>query len=128
MSLRDFAREPHPTGRGRVAEEEAVRWLAARGYRVLERNHRNAGGEIDVVAWDGDTLCFVEVKARADTRHGPAVAAVGWSKRRRLARAAAMYLALRGIEPRCRFDVLAVEGGASGWRITHLRDAFAADR
>ena len=128
MSLRDFASQLHPTGRGRVAEEAAVAWLTDQGYRVVERNHRNAGGEIDVVAWDGATLCFVEVKARADTRHGPAVAAVGWSKRRRLARAASMYLALRRIEPPCRFDVLAVEGGAGGWRITLLRNAFADER
>jgi putative endonuclease len=128
VGLRDFARQAHTTGRGRVAEEAAVRWLLAHGYRVVERNHRNAGGEIDVVAWEGETLCFVEVKARADTRHGPAVSAVGWDKRRRLARAAAMYLALRRLEPACRFDVLAVEGGGEGWQITLFRNAFTADR
>ena len=128
MGLRDFGLQRHTTGRGRVGEEAAVRWLAANGYRIVERNHRNAGGEIDVVAWEADTLCFVEVKARADTRHGPAVAAVGWSKRRRLARAAAMYLALRRLEPPCRFDVLSLEGGPEGWRITLLRDAFRDER
>ena len=75
---RDFAAQPHTVGRGRLAEDDAAEWLAAQGYRLVERNHRNDGGELDVVAWDGDTLCFVEVKARASTLHGPALAAVDW--------------------------------------------------
>ena len=125
--LPDFAAQPHAVGRGRLAEDAASAWLAEAGYRLVERNHRNDGGEIDVVAWEGETLCFVEVKARAATLHGPAVAAVDWKKCRRVARAAAMYLALRGLsEPPCRFDVLAVEGGPDGWHFTLFRGAFAA--
>jgi len=82
------------------------------------------------VAWQGETLCFVEVKARAATTYGPASAAVNWEKRRRLGRAAAMYLALRGGEtPACRFDVLSVEGhagrdGEREWRFGLIVDAF----
>jgi putative endonuclease len=125
--LPEFAAQPHTVGRGRVAEEAAVRWLEAHGYRIVERNHRNHGGEIDVIAWDGDTLCFLEVKARAATRYGPAIAAVGWQKRRRLGRAASLYLALRRLEPPCRFDVLGVEGEGEGWRFTLVKDAFRLD-
>jgi putative endonuclease len=124
-----FAAQPHTVGRGRVAEDAAVAWLEGQGYRVVERNHRNAAGEIDVVAEDGDTLCFVEVKARIDDTFGPAIAAVGVRKRQRVARAAALYLALRGgpAVP-CRFDVLGMEGGGDpareSWRFTLIKDAF----
>jgi putative endonuclease len=123
--LGDFTAQPHTVGRGRLAEEVAAAWLAGEGYRIVERNHRNDAGEIDLVAWESDTLCFIEVKARAGTLHGPALAAVGWSKRRRVARAAALYLALRGgTDPPCRFDVLAVEQHEEGWRFTLVRGAF----
>ena len=130
MSPREsFAAQPHTVGRGRVAEDAAVAWLERQGYRVVERNHRNAAGEIDVVAEDGDTLCFVEVKARADATFGPAIAAVGLRKQQRLARAAALYLALRrGPAPECRFDVLGMEAvGESSrrpWSFTLVKDAF----
>jgi putative endonuclease len=123
-ALADFGAQPHTVGRGRVAEDAAAAWLQAQGYRIVERNHRNAAGELDLVAEDGDTLCFVEVKARTETRFGPALAAVGPRKRRRVGRAAALYLALAGVEPPCRFDVLAMEAGAEGWRFTLLKDAF----
>ena len=122
--LADFGAQPHTVGRGRVAEDAAAAWLEAQGYRVVERNHRNAAGELDLVAEDSDTLCFVEVKARSETLFGPAVAAVGPRKRRRLARAAALYLALRGVNQPCRFDVLAMEANAGGWRFTLIKDAF----
>jgi putative endonuclease len=122
--LQEFGAQPHAVGRGKVAEDAAASWLETQGYRMVERNHRNAGGEIDLVAEDGETLCFVEVKARTETLYGPALAAVGPQKRRRVARAAALYLALRGIEPPCRFDVLAMEAEEGSWRFTLVKDAF----
>ena len=122
--LQDFEAQPHTVGRGRVAEDAAAAWLGTQGYRIVERNHRNAAGELDVVAEDGETLCFVEVKARTETLFGPALAAVGPRKRRRVARAAALYLALRGVERACRFDVLGMEADEAGWRFTLVKDAF----
>lgn len=122
--LEEFGAQTHTVGRGRVAEDAAVAWLERRGYRIVERNHRNAAGEIDVIAEDGEVLCFVEIKARSETLFGSALAAVGARKQRRVARAAALYLALRGIEPACRFDVLAMEAGEPGWRFTLVQDAF----
>jgi putative endonuclease len=107
-----------------VGEDVAVAWLTGAGFRMVERNHRNHAGEIDVVAWEGETLCFIEVKARASLRHGPAAGAVSFVKRRRIGRAAALFLAQRGIEPACRFDVLSLERGEQGWQVTLLRDAF----
>ena len=122
--LEEFGAQTHTVGRGRVAEDAAVAWLERHGYRVVERNHRNAAGEIDVVAEDGEVLCFIEVKARTETLFGSALAAVGPRKQRRVARAAALYLALRGIQPACRFDVLAMEADEQGWRFTLVKDAF----
>jgi len=126
-SAAGFGEQAHTVGRGRVAEDAAAEWLEAHGYRIVERNHRNDAGELDLVAEDGDTLCFLEVKARSETLFGPALAAVGPRKRRRVARAAALYLALRGgSTPPCRFDVLAMESEAGGWRFTLVKDAFLA--
>jgi putative endonuclease len=124
-STGDFDAQPHTRGRGRAGEDAACRFLEASGYRILERNVTTDAGEIDVVALDGDTLCFVEVKARADDEHGSAVAFVGPRKQRRLARCAALFLAARG--PRnhaVRFDVLGLERDGTGWRYELIRAAF----
>lgn len=120
-----FTREPHTRGRGGVAEDDAVRYLRRRGYRIVERNVTTKAGEIDVVARDGETLCFVEVKARLTDRYGPAVAAVTPAKQRRLVRSASLYLMLRGLgDVPCRFDVLGLDARDGGWEFTLLRDAF----
>lgn len=121
-----FRRRADPAGRGRVGEEAAVAWLKGHGYRVLHRNVRTGAGEIDVIAADGDTLCFVEVKARAGGSHGSAAEAVGPAKRQRLVRAASLWLARHPWDGPCRFDVLALDGDGGGWRYTLFRDAFQA--
>jgi putative endonuclease len=115
-----------PHARGRAAEQAAVVWLQAHGYRVQERNVVNRAGEIDLIARDErDVLCFIEVKARKTTTFGPALAAVGPLKRRRLCRAAALHLARRGLHlTPCRFDVLALDWTGATWRYTLVRDAF----
>lgn len=123
-AARAFGREPHTRGRGRVGEEDAVRWLSRQGYEVLERNVVNPAGEIDVVAREGATLCFVEIKARGSAAYGPAVGAVGPAKQRRISRAAALYLAHRRLDGDCRFDVLGLDAGPDGWEYTLVRDAF----
>jgi len=127
--MKDDARKGKRTStyaRGRAAEQEAVTWLATQGYEILERNVVNHAGEIDLIARDpGGVLCFVEVKARATAAFGPAIAAVGPAKRRRLSRAAALHLAIRGLHlTRCRFDVLGLDWTGTEWRYTLVRDAF----
>jgi putative endonuclease len=127
-----FRRHPDPGGRGREAEDAAVAWLERQGYRVIARNARTGAGEIDLVAEEGGTLCFVEIKARSGTSHGPALAAVGAAKQRRLYRAAQAWLLRHPTGAPCRFDVLALDaaGGREeprgGWRYTLVRDAFEA--
>jgi len=121
----DFRNQPNTRAQGRLGEDEAVRWLAAQGYQILERNVMNHGGEIDVVGKDGNYLCFIEIKARAGERFGPAIAAVDPRKQRRICRAAALYLASKKLhrEP-CRFDVLGLDRDGNGWRYTLVRNAF----
>jgi putative endonuclease len=124
----DFREQPHARARGKVGEDDAVRWLAGQGYKILVRNVTNHGGEIDVIAQEGNTLCFIEIKARDGDRYGAAIEAVGYSKQRRLSRAAALYLTARGWHGRaCRFDVLGLDreaGDGGGWRYTLIRNAF----
>ncbi|HVS14505.1 MAG TPA: YraN family protein [Thermoanaerobaculia bacterium] len=120
-------REQSATGFGRAVEAAVARWLERDGVEVLARNHRNAGGEIDLVVRDGDTLAFVEVKARSRADHGGALAAVDREKRRRLQRAATVYLAGCGWEGPCRFDVVAVERVDGEWRFRCYENAFEVE-
>jgi putative endonuclease len=112
--------------RGRAAEQAAAGWLQAQGYEILERNVVNHAGEIDLIARDrAGVLCFVEIKARSSGVFGPAIAAVGPAKRRRLSRAAALHLAIHGLHlTPCRFDVLGLDWTGAGWRYTLVQDAF----
>ena len=124
-----FAPTSHTRARGNQAEHTAVRWLKNQGFRILERNHRNRAGEIDVIALDGETLCFIEVKARAGSTAGPAIEAVHLRKQMRLARAASVYLASSGWEGPCRFDVLGLDRAGDDqtgtWTFTLIEDAFS---
>jgi putative endonuclease len=121
----DFREQPHMRARGKAGEDDAARWLAAHGYEILARNVVNHGGEIDIVAADDGTVCFLEIKARAGDRYGPAIAAVGFAKQRRLSRAAALYLTYRGWHGRaCRFDVLGLDREGEAWRYTLIKNAF----
>ena len=123
--MTEFSEQPHARARGRVGEDDAVRWLAAHGFEIVERNVVNHGGEIDVVAKEGATLCFIEIKARDGKLYGPAIAAVTPGKQRRLSRAASLYIAVRGLHRLpARFDVLGLDREGNGWRYTLVRNAF----
>ena len=78
---------------GGYGEDRAVEWLTARGYRVVERNWRCARGEVDVVAWQGETLVFVEVKTRAGKSTGHPFEAVTPAKVARLRHLVPMWFA-----------------------------------
>lgn len=129
--FRRFRSQPNPRAKGRVAEERAVAWLRRQGYRVVARNVETAGGELDVVARDGDTLCFVEIRARTSRAFGGAIASVNHEKRRKLIRAARAYLARHPHDGPCRFDVLGLdvkaENDAGAPRFTLLRNAFQVE-
>jgi putative endonuclease len=91
---------------GKHGEDVAVRELERRGYAILDRRYRTRHGEIDIVARDGETIVFVEVKARLTGEFGTAAEAVTERKQHRLARMAVEYLARRHLVAcQCRFDV-----------------------
>jgi putative endonuclease len=95
---------------GARGESVASDALVRRGYRIIERNCRSRWGELDLVAYDGDTLVFVEVKARRSPQFGDPAYAVDRRKQTRLIRLAERYLLRRRLgEPPCRFDVVLVE-------------------
>jgi putative endonuclease len=110
---------------GRIGEELAVEELEARGYAILDRRYRTRCGEIDIVADDGGTLVFVEVKARADVEFGTAAEAVTPWKQRRLVRMARDYLTRHAVADRpCRFDVVAIMLDGPEPMIEVFRHAF----
>lgn len=106
---------------GATSEDRAVSYLVRQGYRIVERNYRCKVGELDVVARDGSTLVFVEVRSRHSAKFGSALEAVGPRKRRKVTRVAMAYLAWR--RPRfdsARFDVVAITGD----ELVHIKDAW----
>ena len=95
---------------GRHGEDRAVAFLQASGYRLVARNLRLPGGEIDAVCLDGSTLVFVEVKSRSDAAFGSALGAVDARKRSVLRRLAADYAQIVAPSAKFRFDVVALDG------------------
>lgn len=117
---------PHETG---VLGETAVcYYLEALGYRVLDRNFRIRGGEIDIVALHGDVLCFVEVKTRRLGTQSTGQEAVGRRKRHHLIRAAYAYCETHGIREEdyfLRYDIAEVTvQGSTLLGIDYLESAF----
>ena len=114
---------------GKKGEELAARHLSSLGYEILEKNYRTKVGEIDVVAKDGGTLVFVEVKSRRDRSYGPPELKVDHRKRRQIARAAMLYLTrTRRTNWPCRFDVVAISNiPGEGVGVEVIRDAFELD-
>ena len=112
---------------GRIGEDLACRELERRGYAILARRYRRAGGELDIVAREGPVVVFVEVKARDGREFGQGAEAVTAGKQRRIVRAALDYLARHGhVECACRFDVVSIEMGPGDPRIEIYRNAFDA--
>lgn len=112
---------------GRAGEDAAVRQLETAGYRILERNYRCRLGEVDIVARDGDFLCFVEVKARSGAAYGGPLEAVERRKQSQVRRVATYYLGRFGNEvPPCRFDAVEVWLGPGGRpeRLRVVKNAF----
>ncbi len=111
---------------GRRGEEIALEYFRNKGYRIVEQGFRLFRGEIDIVAYDGPTLVFIEVKTRATTEFGLPEEAVTPAKQSQIRKIARGFLVERDLgEPDCRFDVLAVFAPEEGDPvITHFESAF----
>jgi putative endonuclease len=111
---------------GLAGEEIACSYLRQKKYDILTRRFRMFRGEIDIVARDGETLVFVEVKARADESFGRPEEAVTPGKQRQIRKIALGYLVDHHPgEVDCRFDVIAILfGEGNDYRLEHFKDAF----
>lgn len=115
--------------RGDAVEHTALDYLQRQGLRLVARNARARGGELDLVMLDGETLVFVEVRYRAGRGFGGGAASIDPGKRRKLVRAAQAFLLRHPhyAEAPCRFDVIDASGDPHAPRLDWLRDAFRAD-
>jgi putative endonuclease len=114
---------------GKAGEDVACDELRRRGYAILARRYRTRVGELDIVARDGDTLVFIEVKARRSLAFGAPEEAVTWRKQRKLQTMASDFLARsRLMDVPCRFDVVAVSfpTAAGSPRVEVFQQAFDA--
>jgi putative endonuclease len=113
---------------GRRGEEAAYFYLRRLGYVMVARNYRSprSRSELDLVGWDGDTLCFIEVKTRTTRDVKPAEAAVDPAKQRDLGQVAREFLRKISGNPSFRFDVVSIyfEGGPEP-QIELFKNAFA---
>ena len=95
---------------GNVGEDYAVKILKKNKYKLIERNFTIRGGEIDIIAKDGEYLVFVEVKMRKSTEFGRPSEFVGYSKQEHLRKAAVLYMKKTEYDGPCRFDVVEIVG------------------
>ena len=113
---------------GQLGEKKAQQYLKRRGYRILECNFRTKGGELDIIALDGECLVFVEVKTRTNMEYGSPGEAVSYYKKVHMTSAAKYYLARHGNDRECRFDVIEVMLSSicflSIARINHLKNVI----
>jgi putative endonuclease len=108
--------------RGRDAESRAAAYLQQQGLILIERNYRCRLGEIDLIARDGKTLVFVEVRMRSANSFGGAASSITASKRHKLTLAARHYLAGTRNMPACRFDALLIDG--ANYTMEWIKNAF----
>lgn len=109
---------------GKKSEIIASQFLKEKGYKILETNHKNKVGEIDIIAQDNDYLVFVEVKARMSCAFGDPLEAVDYRKQQKLRKTAELYLIMkRKTNFNCRFDVVSILGNENP-EITHIENAF----
>ena len=111
---------------GDSSENLAVWYLKQNGYKIIEQNYRNRLGEIDIIAYDRQTLVFVEVKTRRSHTCGFPEEAVTPAKQRQLRKIAQGYCALCDFQDiECRFDVISLlYDKRSGFSISHIKNAF----
>jgi putative endonuclease len=110
---------------GKSGEEAAARLLKKNGYRILARNYKVKLGEIDIIAKDKDTVCFVEVKLRKSDKFGLPAEAVTVFKQRQIARVALAFLKEKNLlGKRARFDVISVIYSENSVKFDLIKDAF----
>ncbi len=115
---------------GDYGEDYAAKYLSKNGYRLVKRNYKTKFCEIDIIAYDGDCLCFVEVKTRNREDYGLACEAVDYRKRQKIIKGALFYTSVNNINAPIRFDVIEVYINSthlfSAKKINIIKNAFDA--
>ncbi len=113
--------------RGRSGEDEAAKFLSRSGLKILDRNFRCPGGEIDIIAGEGKTIVFVEVRSRRAGSLATPEESVSGVKQKKILHAARWYLKKRGIEnSAARIDVVAIRWNGEKPEINWIVNAFEA--
>ena len=112
---------------GRRGEAYARKMVEQRGLVVLSQNFRTPRGEVDLIAQEGDTIVFIEVKTRLSQQFGQPFESVGPVKQRKIAGAAQSFLKRFDPLPACRFDVISITQKGRHLEAQWIRDAFEAD-
>lgn len=110
---------------GKKGEETAVGLLKDNGYKILLRNYKTKLGEIDIIASDKGTICFIEVKTRQSDRFGSPAEAISSSKQRQISKVALAFLKERKLlDKRARFDVVSILYSKDMPRLDLIKNAF----
>ena len=110
---------------GKQGESLAAEFLRKNGYRIVKNNFRNRYGEIDIIAIEGKTLVFIEVKTKTNSKFGPPKMAVDLRKQRQLLKTAMMYLTQKKLNDcPARFDVVGISMIENKTEIELIRNAF----
>ncbi len=117
---------------GMLGERSAAEHLEKNGYEIIRRNYKNRISEIDIIAKDGDTLCFIEVKTRKNKNFGTGAEFVNREKIHKMILGARSYIQAHNVSCDVRFDVVEVYGEVmqSGFRVSEIniiKNAFVAD-
>ena len=110
---------------GKKYEDRACEYLKEAGFSLVERGYMTSVGEIDIIAYEGKTLVFIEVKGRASEKFGSPLEAINKSKRIKIIKTALCFIKRKNLRPEeIRFDAIGISRGG----IEHIRDAFQNDR
>jgi len=114
---------------GKYGENVAVSFLKKHGYKILCKNYKNKLGEIDIIARDKDTLCFVEVKTRRTDRFGAPQEAISYSKQKKISQVALIFLKENHLlDQKARFDVVSLMGAPGESRLELFKNAFQLEQ
>ncbi|MDD2247598.1 MULTISPECIES: YraN family protein [Proteiniphilum] len=109
---------------GWKGEDAAVNYLKSKGHRIVKRNWKCHGYEVDIISEEGEYIVFVEVKTRTSTEWGNPEDSIGKHRMRRMIQAAGIYLKMNCIDKPARFDIVAVVWNKQQFELEHIEDAF----
>lgn len=125
-----FSKKSQNKSKGNFIETQAVAYLEREGYKVVARNYAYHGGELDIIAREGATLVFVEVKSVWNNQQGNPAARVNALKQKKIWQTACHFLATqkqiapKGFDEPCRFDVLSARVYQQPLQFMHIKNAF----